>query len=66
LPSGLLSKTLNIEIQQIIILPFALFLKLAEELRFRVFENRALRALFGPKKDEIVRTFMILNKWTAS
>jgi hypothetical protein len=29
------------------------FLTLREEHRLRVFENRVLRRLFGPKKDEV-------------
>jgi len=28
-------------------------LTLREELRLRVFENRALRGIFGPKRDEV-------------
>jgi hypothetical protein len=28
-------------------------LKLGEECRLRVFENRVLRRIFGPKKDEV-------------
>jgi hypothetical protein len=27
---------------------------LGEELRLRVFENRVLRRIFGPKRDEII------------
>jgi hypothetical protein len=30
-----------------------LFLTLREEHRLRVFENRALRRIFGPKRDEV-------------
>ena len=29
------------------------WLKLREELRLRVFENRVLRRVFGPKRDEV-------------
>jgi hypothetical protein len=42
-----------------IILPFVLygceiwFLTLREEHRLRVFENRVLRGIFGPKRDEV-------------
>ena len=28
-------------------------LKLREELRMRVFENRVLKRIFGPKRDEV-------------
>jgi hypothetical protein len=30
------------------------FLTLSEEHRLRVFENRVLRGIFGPKKDEVM------------
>ena len=42
-----------------IILPFVLYgcetwsLTLREERRLRVFENRVLRRIFGPKRDEV-------------
>jgi len=42
-----------------IILPFVLYgcetwsLTLREERRLRVFENRMLRRIFGPKRDEV-------------
>jgi hypothetical protein len=54
----LLSKNLKIKIYRIIILPVVLYgcetwsLKLREERRLRVFENRVLR-VFGPKRDEV-------------
>jgi len=44
-----------------IILPFVLYgcetwsLPLREEHRLRVFENRVLRIIFGPKRDEVTR-----------
>ena len=44
---------------QTIILPFVLYgcetwsLTLREERRLRVFENRVLRRVFGPKRDEV-------------
>ena len=56
---SLLSKNTKIEIHRIIILPFVLYdcvtwsLTLREERRMRVFENRVLRKIFGPKKDEV-------------
>jgi len=55
LSSSLLSKNLKINT----ILPFLLYecetwsLTLREELRLRVFENRVLRRIFGPKRDEV-------------
>jgi hypothetical protein len=30
-------------------------LTLRDELRLRVFENRVLRGIFGPKRDEVMR-----------
>ena len=59
LSSSLLSKTLKIKIYRTIILPVALYgcetwsLTLREERRRRVFENRVLRRVFGPKRDEV-------------
>ena len=59
LSSSLLSKTLKIKIYRTIILPVFLYgcetwsLTLLEERRMRVFENRVLRRVFGPKKDEV-------------
>ena len=56
---GLLSKTLKIEIYKTIILPVVLYgcetwsLTLREERRLRVFENKVLRRVFGPKRDEV-------------
>jgi len=57
--SGLLSKNMKININKTIILPVVLYgsetwsLVLREECRLRVFENRVLRRIFGPKKDEV-------------
>jgi len=59
LPSSLLSKTLKIKIYRTIILPVVLCgcetwsLILREERRMQVFENRVLRRVFGPKRDEV-------------
>jgi hypothetical protein len=36
-------------------------LTLREERRLRVFENRVLRRIFGPKKDEVVREWRKLH-----
>jgi len=60
LSSSLLSKNLKIKIYRTIILPVVLYmcktwsLILREERRLRVFENRVLRRLFGPKRDEVI------------
>jgi hypothetical protein len=57
--SSSLSKNLNIKIHRTIILPVVLYgcetwsLTLTEECRLRVFENRVLRRIFGPKWDEV-------------
>jgi hypothetical protein len=59
LSSRLLSKNLKIRIYKTIILPVVLHgcenwsLTLREEHRLRVFENRVLRRIFGPKRDEV-------------
>jgi hypothetical protein len=55
----MLLKNLKIKLYRIIILPVVLYgceswsLILREERRLRVFENRVLRRIFGPKGDEI-------------
>jgi hypothetical protein len=55
----LLSKNLKIRIYKTIILPVVLYgcetwsQTLREERRLGVFENRALRRIFGPKRDEV-------------
>jgi len=55
----MLSKNLKIKIYRNIILPVVLYgcetwsLKLREERRLRVFENRVLRGVFGSKRDEV-------------
>jgi hypothetical protein len=56
--SRLLSKNSKIKIYKIIILPVVLdgcetlYLTLKEKLRLRVFKNRILRRMFGPKRDK--------------
>ena len=56
--SRLLSKNLKIKVYKTIILIVVLYgcetwsLTLREECRLRVFENRILRRIFGPKRDE--------------
>ena len=61
LSSSFLSKNLKINIYRIIIFPVDLYecetwwLILREERRLRVSENRVLRRIFGPKRDEVTR-----------
>jgi hypothetical protein len=57
--SHLISKTVKVKIYKTVILPFVLYgcktwsLTLKEEHRLRVFENRVLRRIFGPKREEM-------------
>jgi hypothetical protein len=50
-----------------VILPVALYgcetwsLTLKEERRLRVFENRVLRRIFGPRRDEVTREWRKLH-----
>jgi hypothetical protein len=59
LSSRLLSRDIKVKIYKTIILPVLLYgcetwsLTLREEHRQRVFENRVLRGIFGPKRDEV-------------
>ena len=59
LSSNLLSKNVKIMMYRTIILPVVLygceiwFLTPREECRLRVFENRVLRGIFGPKRDKV-------------
>jgi hypothetical protein len=56
---SLLSKHLKIKVYRAIILPVVLYgcetwsLTLREECRLRVSENRVLRRIFGPRRDEV-------------
>jgi hypothetical protein len=56
--SCLISKNLKIKIYKTVLLPVVLYgcetwsLTLREEHRLRVFENRELRRIFGPKREE--------------
>jgi hypothetical protein len=58
LSSRLLSRNVKVK-KKTIILPFVLYgcetwsLTLRKEHRLRVFENRVLRRIFGPKRDEV-------------
>jgi hypothetical protein len=55
----LLSRNVKVKIYKTIILPVVLYgcetwyLTLREEHILRVFENRVLRRIFGPKSDEV-------------
>jgi hypothetical protein len=59
LSSRLLSRNVKVKIYKTIILPVVLygcetwFLTLKEEHRLRVFENRVLRRIIRPKRDEV-------------
>jgi len=64
----LLSKKLKIKIYRTIILPVVLYecetwsQTLREERRLRVFENRVLKKVFGPKRDEVTGEWRKLHK----
>jgi hypothetical protein len=59
LSSRLLSGNVKVKIYKTIILPVVLYgretwsITLREEHRLRVFENRVLRGIFGPERDEV-------------
>jgi hypothetical protein len=65
--SRLLSRNVKVKICKTIILPVVLygcetwFLTLREEHRLRMFENRVLRRIFGPKRDEVTGEWMKLH-----
>ena len=67
LSSSLLSKNLKIKIYRNIILPVVLYgcetwsLTLREERTLKVFENRVLRRIFGPKRDEVTKEWRKLH-----
>jgi hypothetical protein len=67
LSSRLLSRNVKIRIYKIIILPVVLCWckiwspALREEHRLRVFENRVLRRIFKPKRDEVTRDWRGLH-----
>jgi hypothetical protein len=67
----LLSRNLKAKIYNTIILPVVLYgcetwsLALREEHRLRVFENRVVRKIFGPKRDENGRMEKVAQ-WGAS
>jgi len=59
LSSRLLSKNLKIKVYRTVILPVVLYgcetwsLTLWEERKLRLFENRVLRRIFEPRRDEV-------------
>jgi hypothetical protein len=59
LSSRLLSRNVKVQINKTIILPLVLYgcetwsLTLRDEHRLGVFENRVLRRIFGPRRDEV-------------
>jgi len=67
LSSSLLSKDLKMKIYRIIMLPVFLYgcatwsLALRAEHRLRVFENRVLRRIFGPKSGELTEVWRKLH-----
>ena len=67
LSSSLLSKNLKIKVYRNIILSVVLYgcetysPALREERRLRVFENRVLSRIFGPKRDEVTREMRKLH-----
>jgi len=67
LSSSLLSKNLKIKIYRTIILPVVLYgcetwsLTLKEERRLSLFENRVLRRIFEPKRDEVTEELRKLH-----
>jgi len=67
LSSSLLSRNIKINIYKSIILPVVsdgceiLSLTLRDKSRLRVSENRVLRRIFGPKRDEVTEEWGKLN-----
>ena len=63
----LLFRNINIKIYRTIILPVVSYgcktwsVSLREECRLRVFENRVLRRIFGPERDEVTREWRKLH-----
>jgi len=66
--TSLLSKDLKSKIYRTIILPVVLngcetlSLTLREERRLRIFENRLLRRIFGPRRDEVTGDWRKLHE----
>ena len=62
----MISKNIKIKIHRTIILPVVYecetwSLTFREERRLRVFENRVLRGIFGPKRDEVTEEWRQLH-----
>jgi hypothetical protein len=72
LSSRLLSRDRKVKIYKTIILPIVLYgcetwsLTLREENRKRVFENRVLGRIFGPKRDEVTGEWRKLHNFVKS
>jgi hypothetical protein len=68
LSSHLLSGNVKVTVYNTIIMPVVLYecetwsLTLREKHRLRVFENRVLRRIFGPKRDEAMGEWRKLQK----
>jgi hypothetical protein len=68
LSSRLLSRNVKVKIHKTIILSVVLYgcetwsLTLREENRLRVFENRVLRRIFGPRRDEMTGEWRKFHK----
>jgi hypothetical protein len=65
-PASLISKNLKIDVYTTIILPVVLYgcdwsLTLMQEPRLKVYENRVLRRIFGPKREEVREDWRKLN-----
>jgi hypothetical protein len=63
----LLSTSVKIKIYRAVILPVVLYgkswsLTLREGCKLRVFENRVLRRIFSPKRDEVTKEWRRLHK----
>jgi hypothetical protein len=67
LSSRLLSRNVKVKTYKTILLPVVLYgcetwsLILREEHRLRVLENRVLRRIFGPKRDEVMKEWRKLH-----
>jgi hypothetical protein len=67
LSSRLLSRNVKVKIYKTIILPVVSYgcetwsLTLGEDHRMRVFENRVLRGIFGPKRDDVMEEWRKLH-----
>jgi hypothetical protein len=68
LSSCMLSRNFKVKIYRTIILPVVLYgcetwsLTLREEHRLKVFGNRVLRRIFGPKRDEVTGEWRVASR----